>query len=509
MLENLAMLKSLTKSQKKAYFKIKTGKNVNITGLAGTGKTHLLNNLQKITGKRVFLTASSGSSAIQLNDGRTISSFLGLGMYDDDTASYRCRYNIDDSIIVIDEIGMIGANQWKYIMRSIRKNATNANSVQIVIAGDPKQMPPIYWDKPLNGELKDFAKIELEEIVRQKDKEFIEHLKDIRDNGIKNHLEYLIEKSGNEDRKGVTLVSTRAMMDEMNATVQKGEIIYSCNLSEHRQDDNLPYEKLEVWAGMKVLITSNNFREGYVNGDTGIVESWQDDDYYDWHEKAGLIVRLDRTGEMVLVDTTQRNYKTIEPYQRYDDVIEDYIEDYQEEEHSYYYMPILPAYYLSVRRAQGATLEFGSIHKSILDADIPTQYTAFSRFKSIENINLDDFKPKKEVDMPVPEFEFTTEILPDNSMEDEDYFVRAEIDILEVSNRIKKILKNNIETCGLYHVYDVVLLLQKEKDFPTSLVQTLMTKNLESYQFEFIFKNLVTFWHGFKTSMSNEKIQNL
>lgn len=368
----------LTKSQKVAFIKINSGRNIFLTGVAGTGKTFLLKKLEELTHKRVFLTASTGSATLQLgSNARTISSFLGLGMYND-KASFHCDYQLDNSILVIDEISMIGKDQWKYILKGIKKNSYNFRNVQIIISGDPAQMPPIYWDKPLKEEIEDFFSIELIEIVRQKDEKFISKLMDIRNNGVKNHLSWIYNHSGNSEKLGVVLVSTRTIMNYFNNKVPKGKIERVYNLTE--DDPDRPYEKLELWEGMKVLITSNNFRRGYVNGDTGVIVGFEeiDDDEY-CNNDSDIIVKLDRNGENVYVKEAIKDYKVYKSENG----------DIFEQTRNYSYAPLLPAYYLSVRRAQGATLTYGCIHNSILKADVPTQYTAFSRFESIENVYVD------------------------------------------------------------------------------------------------------------------------
>ena len=69
-------------TQNEALEILKTGKNVFLTGAAGSGKTYLLNKYvaflkdQKI---EVAITASTGLAATHLN-GRTIHSWCGMGI---------------------------------------------------------------------------------------------------------------------------------------------------------------------------------------------------------------------------------------------------------------------------------------------------------------------------------------------------------------------------------------------------------------------------------------------
>jgi hypothetical protein len=404
---------TLTKSQDFALQQIKLGKNIFLIGVAGTGKTFLLNALSVLTGRQVFLTASTGSASLQLTNGRTVSSFLGLGKYDQETATFKCPKKLDYSILVIDEISMIGIVQWNYIMKSIKQNCKNIDTVQIIIAGDLWQMPPMFWDQQLfniyspkelaelnelielTGDMfgmnldpvkciepnipeVDFPIVELTEIVRQDDAEFISKLMDIRYNGLAEHLPWLYKNCGNPDRLGITLVPTRTMMDQMNETVEKGRIHSRYDLLEV-DDEDKPYKSLELWKDMKVIIINNNLKKGYVNGDTGKILAFN-------KKEDEVIIKLDRNSEIVSVSEIKRVY-----YRPIDSTNEQ--EESAVEEDYYYYMPLLPAYFLSVRRAQGSTIEYGNIHESFLEDQISRQYTALSRFKSIRNIYIE--KPKR------------------------------------------------------------------------------------------------------------------
>lgn len=211
----------------------------------------------------------------------------------------------------------------------------------------------------------------------------------------------------------------RSIMDKMNNTVERGEILLSYNLNHVPFEERL-YESIDIWDCMKVIITRNNRREGYVNGDTGIVVSCGTGDYKQYDEDGeGYVlieyryirVKLDRDGRIVVVREVNETYR--QPHeaeisgktQRRDEYFfiindkeyqvsqEDYFKYCESDKYIYHhkipytYMPILLGYYLSVRRAQGSTLEYGVIHRSILMADVPTQYTALSRFTSVEKIN--------------------------------------------------------------------------------------------------------------------------
>lgn len=370
----------LTNSQIQAIELIKSGRNVFLKGVAGTGKTFLLNALPKLfPDKNVYLTASSGAAALNLEDGRTISSFLGLGKYDESTYTGYCRYYLNNSILVIDEIGLIGETQWNFIIKSIKDNSKRGKRPQIIIAGDPAQMPPIYWDKPMSKkQLRGFRKYELKDIVRQKDADFIKELMKLRKKPLtKKDLDFFLKNSGNKTKKGVRLVINRTIMDKVNQMYiekNKRRKIYKIDLTDVKDPDR-PYDVLSFFKGLKVLITRNKYSYGspvYVNGDTGTIAQISDD---------LISVILDRNKEEVWIPIENKAYEYIT--EKNENGIKKVVERYK-------YFPILPCYALSIRRAQGMTITKGVVDESVIKSnDRAAQYTAFSRFKKLSGIFID------------------------------------------------------------------------------------------------------------------------
>ena len=71
-------------SQEQALEVLKSGKNVFLTGAAGTGKTYVLSQfIQYLKDSRIYygITASTGIAATQFN-GNTIHSWSGIGVKD-------------------------------------------------------------------------------------------------------------------------------------------------------------------------------------------------------------------------------------------------------------------------------------------------------------------------------------------------------------------------------------------------------------------------------------------
>ena len=136
---------------------LKTGKNVFLTGSAGSGKTYTLNQyIHYLRARRVpvAVTASTGIAATHMN-GTTIHSWSGIGIKDELTErdlSNLARKQFladrlkDTAVLIIDEISMLHAKQLNLVnqvLKHVRKNDNPFGGIQVVVAGDFFQLPPI------------------------------------------------------------------------------------------------------------------------------------------------------------------------------------------------------------------------------------------------------------------------------------------------------------------------------------------------------------------------------
>ncbi|WP_058367744.1 AAA family ATPase [Psychrobacter sp. ENNN9_III] len=136
---------------------LKTGQNVFLTGSAGSGKTYTLNQyINYLRARRVpvAVTASTGIAATHMN-GTTIHSWSGIGIKDELTE--RDLTNLsrkqfladrlkDTAVLIIDEISMLHAKQLNLVsqvLKYVRKNDKAFGGIQVVVAGDFFQLPPI------------------------------------------------------------------------------------------------------------------------------------------------------------------------------------------------------------------------------------------------------------------------------------------------------------------------------------------------------------------------------
>ncbi len=136
---------------------LKTGQNVFLTGSAGSGKTYTLNQyIDYLRARRVpvAVTASTGIAATHMN-GTTIHSWSGIGIKDELTdrdltnlsrKQFLADRLKDTAVLIIDEISMLHAKQINLVsqvLRHVRKNDKAFGGIQVVVAGDFFQLPPI------------------------------------------------------------------------------------------------------------------------------------------------------------------------------------------------------------------------------------------------------------------------------------------------------------------------------------------------------------------------------
>ena len=147
--------------QEKALAILKSGRNVFLTGSAGSGKTFLLN--QYITYLRthhipVAITASTGIAATLMN-GMTVHAWSGIGISDHLSFAQlqsikgrdkRQRKIIKAKVLIIDEISMLHKNQFELVnrvLKFVKEIDLPFGGMQIIVSGDFFQLPPISKDE--------------------------------------------------------------------------------------------------------------------------------------------------------------------------------------------------------------------------------------------------------------------------------------------------------------------------------------------------------------------------
>ena len=204
---------------KEALEIIGSGKSVFITGLAGTGKSTLLEHFRENTRKKIAVLAPTGVAAVNVK-GQTIHSFFRFGV---DITPESVRKAKDQSLyrnldaIIIDEVSMVRADLLDCVDKALRLNGPRRDrpfgGVQMVFIGDLYQLPPVVTGKEKAAFSRIYKSqyffdsraflglepgfVELEKVYRQKDGNFISLLNAVRNNSVtKEDLEALNSRVG-------------------------------------------------------------------------------------------------------------------------------------------------------------------------------------------------------------------------------------------------------------------------------------------------------------------------
>ncbi|KND48382.1 MAG: ATP-dependent DNA helicase PIF1 [Parcubacteria bacterium C7867-002] len=297
-------------TQSSALSLLKTGANMFITGPAGSGKTHLINEYIKYLqehGVSVGITASTGIAATHMG-GVTIHSWSGMGIrnnFDDRDLEelaekgYVANRIKDTAVLIIDEVSMLHhfrLDTLNAITKHIRKNDMPFGGLQVVLCGDFFQLPPVskYGEPDTHFIYRSeawkegkFAVCYLSENYRQKDDAHLSILNEIRSGEVSDGAREELKNRYNK-RTLTTIVPTRlythnADVDAVNdielGKVSGPETIYEMSskgkkpLVEALKKSCLAPEMLRLRKGAHVMCVKNNFDKGYVNGTLGTIVS--------------------------------------------------------------------------------------------------------------------------------------------------------------------------------------------------------------------------------------------
>lgn len=315
-------------TQKDALNILKTGKNVFITGPAGSGKTFVLNEYIKYLKDHevpIGITASTGIAATHMG-GVTIHSWTGIGIKDRLSLqdieeiggkSYIKKKVGNAKVLIIDEVSMLHHFRLDLInrvLKHVRRSKEPFGGLQVVLCGDFFQLPPIArMGEPeasfiYNSQSWKEGKFEvcyLHENYRQNDDNILTILNEIRSGEVGDGARELLKgrhlkvksESGEDElvyeietKNPVTTTteSTRLYthnidVDIINnrelAKVKETEITYEMTsrgrkpLVETLKKSCLAPEILRLKKGARVMCVKNNFEKGYVNGTLGVVIS--------------------------------------------------------------------------------------------------------------------------------------------------------------------------------------------------------------------------------------------
>ena len=381
---------------------LKAGHNVFLTGSAGAGKTYTLNQYIHYLRARkvpVAMTASTGIAATHMN-GMTIHAWSGIGIkdsLDDDDldrmfARKYLRSQIDDTqVLIIDEVSMLHGKQLamvNQVLKFFKQNDAPFGGVQLIVAGDFFQLPPVSKGNVPNRDKFAFmgsawqeAKFTicyLSEQHRQQHNHLNRILNEIRAQQVSEaSIDQLLQTRGQKLEADITRLFTHnADVEQINqrhmASISGNEQVF---VAERTGNDKLVQtlaanvrapERLVLKVGAKVMFVKNNMENGYINGTLGEVVGFGKD----INEQLLPKVKL-RSGLTLLVAPESWSIDG----------------DTGKSLASYNQIPLCLAWAITVHKSQGMTLEAAEIDLS--QTFEPGQgYVALSRLKSMEGLRL-------------------------------------------------------------------------------------------------------------------------
>lgn len=377
--------------QRGAVNAILSGKNILLTGAAGTGKTYTLRAATDKIRHGVAMTSMTGVSAILLG-GRTLHSFLGIGLAksEEEVVTGICRRAKaigKYKTIVIDEIGMLSADMFRWIDRGLctALGGDLFGNRQMILCGDLFQLGPVSGDwffksEAWSSNARRFDVYDLSRVYRHSDPFLGEMLLRVR-GGDAEAVRQIADRCSAKlpSREGV--VSTRMFavnrsVDMINQkrydALQSAERVYKAQdhvvgrLGIHDtkvMDATVPQE-MRLKLGTQVMITRNIDLESQIcNGTKGVIVDMADDAIY-IQTVDGRRIRVGRHDtEMNFTDRFPKTFLRRSQF------------------------PLRRAWAATIHKCQGATIDYVSV--SLRDCFTPGQiYTALSRVRTASGLYI-------------------------------------------------------------------------------------------------------------------------
>lgn len=386
----------LTTNQKEFLERALMGENIFLTGKAGTGKSFIVRHMMdelKLAGRSVVAVAPTGIAANNI-EGQTIHSLFRLNPFE--VLNFElCNFLNPNTkqllrkvdTIVIDEISMLRPDVLDGIHLTLKKNGLKGlEKKQVIFVGDLKQLPAILDDntravlyETYNGDTFDEAfiyaqlnvkTIELSEVLRQTNEEFINNLNVIREGGKSPYFKRFVSS----EARGIILAphnSTVQMYNEAGLKAQDGEVhTFTAVVEGGAKPEDFRLEReIRVKEGCKIMYLVNSRENPLRNGTLGT-----------FHVKGKqYFIRVGKV-DYPLEKTILSKKEYV--YNKQKDALE------LQEKGSITQYPFKLAYALSIHKAQGLTFEEVTIDLSRPCFQKGQMYVGLSRVKTPEGLRI-------------------------------------------------------------------------------------------------------------------------
>ncbi|MFT3741403.1 MAG: AAA family ATPase [Gammaproteobacteria bacterium] len=384
--------------QTEALNLLKMGKNVFLTGPAGSGKTYVLNQYIDYLKKhnvKIAVTASTGIAATHLQ-GTTLHSWAGIGVKDSVSqqdlekllkARRIPRHYKKTKVLIIDEISMLHKYQLDMVDRMAREFCDcdqPFGGIQVIVCGDFFQLPPIsktlitekqFAFEAASWAMGDFYVCYLHEQHRQRNDPLLTVLNEIR-NGLAGEQTKVIlrtryKKPPEGSTQATKLYSRNINVDAINARElvqiagkEKTFVMTTRGpsaLVEGLKKSCLALETLKLKIGAEVMFIKNDPSGAYVNGTRGV------------------IIDFDQEGAPVVKTYLNQTIIAAPEEWQYEDngIVKAILTQ----------VPLRLAWAITIHKSQGMTLDAAEI--DLGDAFEPGMgYVALSRVRSLSGLKL-------------------------------------------------------------------------------------------------------------------------
>jgi ATP-dependent exoDNAse (exonuclease V) alpha subunit len=385
-----------------------SNQNIFITGKAGTGKSTLIELIRNHVNKKIVVLAPTGLSAINVR-GQTIHSFFHFPPRMITRDSIRRVYNDrifrDIDTVIIDEISMVRADLIDGIDQFLRIHGKDKNlpfgGIQMIFVGDIYQLPPVlrqeessvfyqFYESPyffsadaFNS--REFISIELTNIFRQKDEEFINLLNRLRTGNVSvqilEPINNRLTEGSLQRNKFITLTTTNSVANSINESelnkINRPLFTYTAEIEGDFPTTNtaLPVElELNLKKGARVMFVKNDKGRMWVNGTIGTIHALKEDN---------IEVKIEENGKNEIVAV---------PKERWENVKYELDSDTNELKQSVLGVltqyPLRLAWAITIHKSQGMTFDRVNIDFSRSPFAHGQTYVALSRCRTIDGIIL-------------------------------------------------------------------------------------------------------------------------
>jgi ATP-dependent DNA helicase PIF1 len=401
-----------------------TNQNIFLTGKAGTGKTTLLRKIKEQSSKKIIVVAPTGVAAMNAK-GTTINSLFQLppgsffpgdinlqtlqsGIVSIQSLVSELSYSRDKltlfnelELLVIDEVSMVRCDLLDVIdaiLRSVKKSNSPFGGVQLLLIGDLYQLPPVtkreewsflrnaypspYFFDALVIRKNPLLQVELTQVFRQTEPEFINILNDIRNNQISEQSLALLNKrfqpdfTATEDLNPIIITSHNVEANTINKKkldeLVGMEYTFEGEVSGEFRELGLQAEQnLRLKEGAQVMFIKNDTGDDrkFYNGKIGKIKSIRNNEIW---------ISFPQEDDLLLEKSSWQSFE-------YKTDTEEAIVQQQVGEFSQY--PIKLAWAVTIHKSQGLTFDHAIIDagKSFVAGQV---YVALSRVRTLNGLIL-------------------------------------------------------------------------------------------------------------------------